>query len=327
VLQSLEKDRTHRPKRLEQYIGQSAIRETIKVYIQAALEREEPLDHVLLMGPPGLGKTTLAQIIAKEMDTVLHITSGPAIEKTGDLAALLTQLAPGDILFIDEIHRLSPTIEELLYPAMEDYQLDLIIGEGPGARSMRLDLAPFSLIGATTKAGSLTAPLRDRFGIQFRLQFYSLEELQIILSLACPALGLCLENSALAVIAQRSRGTPRIAIRLLKRIRDFIEVHKEKEQNAAAIGTYLNQLALDEHGLDWLDRQLLRCLIDNYNGGPVGLETLAISLGETRETLEDVIEPYLVQENFIQRTPRGRKITEKGRSHLTKTLHFLNAKG
>ena len=319
MLQQVDKDRALRPKRLEQYIGQRAVRETIKVYIQAALDRGEPLDHVLLMGPPGLGKTTLAQIIAKEMDAMIHMTSGPAIEKTGDLAALLTQLAPGDILFIDEIHRLSPTIEEMLYPAMEDYKLDLMIGEGPGARSMRLDLAPFSLIGATTKAGALTAPLRDRFEIQFRLKFYSLDEIKIILELSCQSLGLSLEESALSVIALRSRGTPRVAIRLLKRIRDFIEVNKEKESSGIEIERYLGQLALDEMGLDALDRQLLRCLVERYNGGPVGLETLAISLGETRETLEDVIEPYLVQEHFIQRTPRGRKITEKGIAHLKDT--------
>ncbi len=315
----LDKDRALRPKRLEQYIGQKAIVDPLKVYLQAAKEREEPLDHVLLMGPPGLGKTTLAQIIAKEMDATLHMTSGPAIEKTGDLAALLTQLAPGDLLFIDEIHRLSPTIEEMLYPAMEDYKLDLIIGEGPGARSMRLDLAPFCLIGATTKAGALTAPLRDRFGISFRLRFYEIEEIQIILELSCQSLGLKLNPESLLVIALRSRGTPRIALRLLKRVRDFISVSKSSETSGADLEGYLSQLALDEMGLDPLDRQLLRCLVERYNGGPVGLETLAISLGETRETLEDVIEPYLVQEHFIQRTPRGRKITDKGLAHLKKT--------
>lgn len=314
-----EKDRALRPKRLEQYTGQSAITKTVDIYIQAALEREEPIDHVLLMGPPGLGKTTLAQIIAKEMDAVLHITSGPAIEKTGDLAALLTQLAPGDILFIDEIHRISPTIEEMLYPAMEDYKLDLMIGEGPGARSMRLDISPFTLIGATTKAGSLTAPLRDRFGIQFRLQYYTLEELQIILEHSAQSMGLSLTPSALTTIALRSRGTPRVALRLLKRIRDFIAVHNEPSTTATHIEGYLAQLALDEKGLDSMDRQLLNCLITKYNGGPVGLETLAISLGESKETLEDIIEPYLVQEHLIQRTPRGRKITEKGLAHFYKT--------
>jgi len=316
-----DKDRALRPKRLEQYIGQSPITQTLKIYIHAALDRNEPLDHVLLMGPPGLGKTTLAQIIAKEMSATLHITSGPAIEKTGDLAALLTQLAPGDLLFIDEIHRISPTIEELLYPAMEDYKLDLMIGEGPGARSMRLDLSPFSLIGATTKAGSLTAPLRDRFGIQFRLQYYTLEELKIILNHSAISLGLSLDDSALSVIALRSRGTPRIALRLLKRIRDFISVHKDRNCTSSHIEGYLGQLALDQKGLDSMDRLLLACLIEKYHGGPVGLDTLAISLGESRDTLEDIIEPYLVQENLIQRTPRGRKITQKGLEHFHNTIH------
>lgn len=311
-----ESDRALRPKTLENYIGQKSIIKMATIYIQAALSRKEPLDHILLMGSPGLGKTTLAQIMAKEMGANLHTTSGPAIEKTGDLAAILTQLAPGDCLFIDEIHRLSPTIEEMLYPAMEDYKLDLMIGEGPGARSMRLDLAPFSLIGATTKAGSLTAPFRDRFGIQFHLQFYSQEEIQQILSLSCTSLGLSLEPPVLKMIAQRSRGTPRIALRLLKRLRDFIDVHNSDYVTCDHIEDYFQQLSLDPQGLNPQDRRLLECLAHRYKGGPVGLETLALSLGETKETLEDVIEPYLVQEHFIQRTLRGRKITEKGLAHL-----------
>ncbi|MBM4222981.1 MAG: Holliday junction branch migration DNA helicase RuvB [Gammaproteobacteria bacterium] len=310
------KSPAQRPRTLSGYIGQDAIVQQLQVYIPAARQRGEPLDHVLLMGSPGLGKTTLAQIIAHELGAQLHVTSGPILDKPGDLAALLTQLAPGDVLFIDEIHRLSPTIEEILYPAMEDYQLDFIIGEGPGARSMRLDLSPFCLIGATTKPGALTAPLRDRFFIQFRLEQYSIENLRAILRQSCTQMGIAIDDPILDLIASRARGTPRIALRLLRRIRDFITVHDVAENlTSEKLLDYLAYLALDREGLDTIDRRLLQCLVERYSGGPVGLETLAISLGETKETLEDLIEPYLVQENFIERTARGRKITPKGMSH------------
>ncbi len=311
-MQQLENERALRPKKLAQYIGQEKICDALKIYMSAALERQEPLDHVLLMGPPGLGKTTLAQIIAREMGAMIHSISGPAIEKSGDLAALLTQLNSGDILFIDEIHRLSPSIEEMLYGAMEDYHLDVMIGEGAGARSMRIDLAPFCLIGATTKPGAISAPLRDRFGILFRLLPYSIESLETIIELYVKELCLPISKTDISLIATRARGTPRVALRLVKRLRDFLTV----SSTIGEVKTYLKALDLDDRGLDTQDRRLLRCLAEDYAGGPVGLETLALSLGENKQTLEDVIEPYLVEQNFIQRTARGRKITEKGKAHL-----------
>lgn len=312
----IEQAPSQRPQSFAGYVGQRHNVDQLKVYVQAALQRGNPIDHVLLSGPPGLGKTTLAQIIAAEMGVQLHATSGPVIDKAGDLAALLTALNPGDILFIDEIHRLSPQIEEILYPAMEDFQLDLMVGEGPGARSIRLDLHPFSLIAATTKPGSLTAPLRDRFGIQLRLEYYRYDELQEILRAASSEWGLDFTEPALKVIAQRARGTPRVALRLLRRLRDFVDVHGSAECLATQIQGYLNQLDIDAQGLDKMDRRVLRCIEERYEGGPVGLEALAIALGENKTTLEDLVEPYLVQQDFLQRTPRGRKITAKGRAHL-----------
>lgn len=312
----LKSGAAQRPKTFESYIGQRHNVDQLKVYVQAAAARGTALDHVLLSGPPGLGKTTLAQIIASEMGVQLHMTSGPVIEKSGDLAALLTALSHGDILFIDEIHRLKPQIEEILYPAMEDFQLDLMVGEGPGARSIRLDLHPFSLVAATTKPGELTAPLRDRFGIQLRLDYYKHDELQEILKASCQSFGLDFDSKALGVIASRARGTPRVALRLLRRLRDFIEVHGPSSCLATQVEGYLAQLDIDAYGLDKMDRRVLRCIEERYDGGPVGLEALAIALGENKTTLEDLIEPYLVQQDFLQRTPRGRKITPKGRAHL-----------
>jgi Holliday junction DNA helicase RuvB len=311
---------TQRPKSFDTYIGQKDNVDQLKIYVQAARARNMALDHVLLSGPPGLGKTTLAQIIAAEMGAQIHTTSGPVIDRAGDLAALLTALNHGDILFIDEIHRLKPHIEEILYPAMEDFQLDLMVGEGPGARSIRLDLHPFTLVAATTKPGDLTAPLRDRFGIQLRLDYYRQQDLTQILHEASMKMGMTFNPEALDVIASRARGTPRVALRLLRRLRDFIDVHGVSTSLASQISGYLEQLDIDAHGLDKMDRRVLRCIEERYDGGPVGLEALAISLGESKATLEDLIEPYLVQQDFLQRTPRGRKITAKGRAHLQNSL-------
>ncbi len=305
-----------RPKTLDEYIGQKKVKENLDIYMQAALKRSEPLDHVLLYGPPGLGKTTLAGIIANTMGSQIRITSGPAIEKPGDLAALLTNLNAGDILFIDEIHRLSRSVEEVLYPAMEDHAIDIIIGKGPSARSIRLDLQPFTLVAATTRAGSLSAPLRDRFGVICRLELYTPEELALIVERSAKILGIDIDSEGAIEIASRSRGTPRIANRLLKRARDFSQVMGsgvitlEDAQNA------LTHMEIDELGLDNIDRRILLTMIHNYKGGPVGLETIAAAIGEEAVTIEDVYEPYLMQIGFLARTPRGRAVTAAAYIHL-----------
>lgn len=305
-----------RPKTLDEYIGQTKVKENMKVYIEAAKKRGEPLDHILLYGPPGLGKTTLASIISTEMNTNIRITSGPAIEKPGDLAALLTNLSPNDVLFIDEIHRLNRSVEEILYPALEDYSLDIIIGKGPSARSIRLDLPKFTLIGATTRAGSLTTPLRDRFGIMHRLELYNPEELNTIVSRSARILGVEIDNKGSAEIASRSRGTPRIANRLLKRVRDYALVLGDGKITEEIAKIALKKLEIDELGLDNIDRKILRTIIQSYSGGPVGIETLASTIGEETETIEDVYEPYLLQMGFLSRTPRGRIATPSAYKHL-----------
>ena len=305
-----------RPKTIDEYIGQKKAKENLKVYIDAARGRREPLDHVLLYGPPGLGKTTLAGIVANEMNVNIRVTSGPAIEKPGDLAALLTGLEDGDILFIDEIHRLSRAVEEILYPAMEDFALDIIIGKGPSARSIRLDLKKFTLIGATTRAGQLSAPLRDRFGVILRLEMYTPEELSLIVKRSASLLGIDCEQDGALEIAKRSRGTPRIANRLLKRVRDFAEVIGNGRIDREIADTALLRLEIDHMGLDNIDRRMLETIIKGYNGGPVGLETLAAAIGEETVTLEDVYEPYLMQIGFLSRTPRGRCVTVLGYEHL-----------
>lgn len=305
-----------RPKTLDEYIGQTKVKENMKVYIEAAKKRGEPLDHILLYGPPGLGKTTLASIISTEMNTNIRITSGPAIEKPGDLAALLTNLSPNDVLFIDEIHRLNRSVEEILYPALEDYNLDIIIGKGPSARSIRLDLPKFTLIGATTRAGSLTTPLRDRFGIMHRLELYNPDELNTIVTRSAKILGVEIDNKGSAEIARRSRGTPRIANRLLKRVRDYAAVLGDGRITEEIAKIALEKLEIDELGLDNIDRKILKTIILSYSGGPVGIETLASTIGEETETIEDVYEPYLLQMGFLSRTPRGRIATPNAYSHL-----------
>ena len=305
-----------RPQSLEEFVGQQQLRDNLGVFIAAARGRRDALDHVLLHGPPGLGKTTLAQIVARELGVGFRMTSGPVIARAGDLAALLTNLEPRDVLFIDEIHRLNPAVEEILYPAMEDFQLDLIIGEGPAARSVRIDLPRFTLIGATTRSGLITTPLRERFGIPLRLQFYTPEELERIVLRGARVLGVELAASGAEEIAKRSRGTPRVAGRLLRRVRDFAAVDGAKRIDAAAADAALKRLDVDAQGLDAMDRRFLRCIADNYDGGPVGVETLAAALSEQRDVIEEVIEPYLIQQGLLQRTPRGRMLSGQGFRYL-----------
>lgn len=305
-----------RPQLLTDYTGQSSAKEQLSIFIEATRKRQEALDHLLIFGPPGLGKTTLANIVANELNVSLRQTSGPVIERAGDLAAILTNLQPHDVLFIDEIHRLSPAIEEVLYPAMEDFQIDIMIGEGPAARSIKLDIPPFTLIGATTRAGMLTSPLRDRFGIVLRLEFYHPEELKQILLRSANVLKIPLNEEGAKEIANRSRGTPRIANRLLRRVRDFAQVRGEGKITQALANDALHMLEVDHQGFDVLDRKLLLCAIEKFGGGPVGIESLAAAMGESRDTLEDVVEPYLIQQGFMIRTPRGRVVTEQTYRHL-----------
>lgn len=305
-----------RPLSLGEFIGQKQVRENLALFIQAAKGRGEALDHVLLFGPPGLGKTTLAQIVAKELNVGFRATSGPVIARAGDLAALLTNLQPHDVLFIDEIHRLSPAVEEILYPAMEDFQLDLIIGEGPAARSVRIDLPPFTLVGATTRSGLITRPLRERFGIPLRMQFYEPEELQLIVSRGARILGVEMTDEGALEVARRSRGTPRVAGRLLRRVRDICGVQGLEVVDARAADRALTRLEVDRLGFDAMDRRYLSCIADHYGGGPVGVETLGAALGEQRDVLEETIEPYLIQQGLLQRTPRGRMLTDTGYRYL-----------
>ncbi|MGD8567509.1 MAG: Holliday junction branch migration DNA helicase RuvB [Gammaproteobacteria bacterium] len=309
-------DRAIRPKKLADYVGQPGVREQMEIFIPAAKKRGEALDHTLIFGPPGLGKTTLAHIIAHEMDVNLKQTSGPVLERPGDLAALLTNMEPRDVLFVDEIHRLSPMIEEVLYPAMEDYQLDIMIGEGPAARSVKLDLPPFTLVGATTRAGLLTSPLRDRFGIVQRLEFYSQQELAHIVQRSANILKVTIESTGAMELAKRSRGTPRIANRLLRRVRDYAEIKSDGTITTEIASRALDLLDVDIHGFDLLDRKLLLSVIEKFDGGPVGLDNVAAAIGEERGTIEDVIEPFLIQQGFLMRTPRGRVATRNAYLHF-----------
>lgn len=309
-------DRAIRPKMLADYTGQDHVCTQMEIFIQAARKRNEALDHLLIFGPPGLGKTTLANIVANEMGVSIKTTSGPVLEKAGDLAALLTNLEENDVLFIDEIHRLSPVVEEILYPAMEDYQLDIMIGEGPAARSIKLELPPFTLVGATTRAGSLTSPLRDRFGIVQRLEFYNIKDLTQIVMRSANYLNLDINEDGALEVARRSRGTPRISNRLLRRVRDFAEVKSDGHISLSIAGQALDMLDVDKEGFDYMDRKLLMAIIEKFDGGPVGLDNLAAAIGEEKETIEDVIEPFLIQQGFLQRTPRGRIASQRAYLHL-----------
>lgn len=309
-------DRAIRPKKLADYQGQDHVRDQMEIFIKAAQLRSEALDHLLIFGPPGLGKTTLANIVANEMEVNIRTTSGPVLEKAGDLAALLTNLEENDVLFIDEIHRLSPMVEEVLYPAMEDYQLDIMIGEGPAARSIKIDLPPFTLIGATTRAGSLTSPLRDRFGITQRLEFYKIKDLQDIVQRSADSLGLSMEPEGALEVARRARGTPRIANRLLRRVRDYAEVKGNGHICAEVADKALNMLDVDAEGFDYMDRKLLLAIMEKFGGGPVGLDNMAAAIGEEKDTIEDVLEPYLIQQGYLQRTPRGRIATDRAYLHF-----------
>jgi holliday junction DNA helicase RuvB len=309
-------DRAIRPRTLDEYVGQQVVREQMSIFLQAAKGRSEPLDHTLIFGPPGLGKTTLASIIAQEMGVSLKTTSGPILDKAGDIAALMTNLEPGDVLFIDEIHRLSPYVEEVLYPAMEDYQLDIMIGEGPAARSIKLDLPPFTLVGATTRAGLLTSPLRDRFGIVQRLEFYSTPDLATIVERSANILGIGMDSGGALEVARRSRGTPRIANRLLRRVRDFAEVKADGHISSDVADRALDMLSVDQQGFDHLDRRLLLAMIEKFDGGPVGVDSLAAAISEERGTIEDVLEPYLIQQGYMVRTPRGRMVTRNAYLHF-----------
>lgn len=310
-------DRAIRPKKLQDYRGQDQVKNQMEIFIKAAQLRTEALDHLLIFGPPGLGKTTLANIVANEMEVNIRTTSGPVLEKAGDLAALLTNLEENDVLFIDEIHRLSPVVEEILYPAMEDYQLDIMIGEGPAARSIKIDLPPFTLIGATTRAGSLTSPLRDRFGIVQRLEYYNIPDLQYIVQRSANCLNLSMDASGALEVARRARGTPRIANRLLRRVRDYAEVKSDGHISAEIADKALTMLDVDHQGFDYMDRKLLLAIIEKFSGGPVGLDNLAAAIGEEKDTIEDVIEPYLIQQGYLQRTPRGRIVTERTYQHFS----------